>query len=267
MYALLLSSANDAATAIAIEIGGSIEGFSDLMNDTAKKIGLNNTHFDNPHGLDSDTHYTTAKDLAALAAYAMKIPEFREIVSKYKAQIPMCGTENGRLLVNHNKLLKSYEGVIGVKTGFTKKSGRCLVSAAERDGALLIAVTLSAPDDWRDHAAMLDYGFENYVSVPLSDGNINVNIPVVSGKADTVSCGTLEDVHVLLPKDHKNIVCRVESDRFLYAPVDVGESVGKVIFSCDGKTLAELELVALHPIELKPQKYTFWDKIKDIFGI
>jgi len=266
LYALLLASANDAAVAIAIEIGGSIEGFADLMNKKAAQLGLSNTHFDNPHGLDSDTHYTTAADLAALAAYAMSIPDLREIVSQYKKELPMTGKENGRLVVNHNKLLRSYDGAIGVKTGFTKKSGRCLISAAERDGALLIAVTLSAPDDWNDHTNMLDYGFENYVSTPLNDGGIIFGIPVVSGTSGTVSCGS--DIHpsVLLSKDHGSIVCRIECDRFLYAPVEKNETVGKVTYFCDGVKLAETELKAFEDVPLAPQKYTLWDRIKNLFG-
>lgn len=266
LYALLLSSANDAATAIAIEVGGSIEGFTELMNKKAELLGLTNTHFDNPHGLDSDNHYTTASDLAALAAYAITLEEFRNIVSCYKHSIPMSGNENGRLLVNHNKLLKSYGGVIGVKTGFTKKSGRCLVSAAERNGTTLIAVTLSAPDDWRDHAAMLDYGFENFVSVPLSDGGIIFDIPVISGVSSTVGCASLKSAYALLPKDHGAIVCKVEADRFLYAPVDKGEKVGKITFVCDGKILGEIEITATEDVALCKQKVSLWDKIKNLFG-
>ena len=267
LYALLLSSANDAATAIAIEIGGNIEGFAELMNQKAAALGLKNTHFDNPHGLDGKTHYTTACDLALLAAYAMSIDEFREIVSKQKFSIPMLNNENGRLLVNHNKLLRSYQGVIGVKTGFTKKSGRCLVSAAERDGALLIAVTLAAPDDWRDHTAMLDYGFENYESVTLSDGNIALNIPDRCGKQPSVNCEATDSISLLLPKDHGSIICRIEADRFLYAPVSAGESVGKITYICDGRKLAESELFASEDIELKKQSYTIWDRIKELIGI
>ena len=267
LYALLLSSANDAAVAIAIDIGGSIEAFAELMNAKATELGLNDTHFDNPHGLDSKYHYTTAKDLASLAAYAMSMPEFRSIVSKYKATIPMQGNESGRLVVNHNKLLRSYSGAIGVKTGFTKKSGRCLVSAAERDGALLIAVTLSAPNDWRDHTTLLDFGFSNYESVNLSNIAIDFSIPVVSGCSDSVVCGIDRGIAVLLPRARGNVICKIEADRFLYAPVDKNEAVGSARFYCDGKEIAGAKLTALERVELKTQKYSFWDKIKNFFGI
>ncbi|MBP3293400.1 MAG: D-alanyl-D-alanine carboxypeptidase, partial [Clostridia bacterium] len=126
LYALMLESANDAAAAIAYEIAGGIEPFAELMNQTAERLGLSDSHFTNPHGLDDEAHYTTAADLAKLTAYALQNPKFRQIVSTYKHQIPLRGDEGVRVLLNHNKLLRMSEDVIGVKTGFTKRSGRCL---------------------------------------------------------------------------------------------------------------------------------------------
>lgn len=157
LYSLMLRSANDAAVALAYAVSEDIYGFSQLMNQKATQLGLSDTSFQNPHGLDSSDHYTTAHDLAVITAYALKDPYFREICSTYKYSFT---TEEGpRLVVNHNKMLKSYSGAIGVKTGYTKTSGRCLVSAAEREGKILICVTLDAPSDWSDHTALLDYGF------------------------------------------------------------------------------------------------------------
>lgn len=157
LYALMLRSANDAAEALAYEISGSIEAFAFLMNEKAKSLGLKNTSFKNPHGLDCEGHYTTASDLAVITACAMCMPKFNEIASTYKKTIK--SSAETRLLVNHNKLLNSYDGCIGVKTGYTKKSGRSLVSAAERDSFCLICVTIDAPSDWQDHKYLLDYGF------------------------------------------------------------------------------------------------------------
>ena len=265
LYAVMLSSANDAATALAIACAGDIESFAKMMNDEADKIGLSSTHFDNPHGLDSHSHYTSAYDLAKLTAYALRLPEFKKIVSTYKMQIPLADNENGRLLVNHNKLLRSYEGAIGVKTGFTKKSGRCLVSAAERGGATLIAVTLNAPNDWKDHTAMLDYGFENYTSVKLTVNSYGLSVPVISGTKDSVLCAPKEDLTVLLPKDHGAIVCRIEMSRFEYAPVDQGETLGKITYFCDGSEIGSTDIISSQSVELKKQKYTIWDKIIDFF--
>jgi D-alanyl-D-alanine carboxypeptidase len=156
---MLLSSANDASVAVAVEIAGSTESFAALMNDKALEMGLVNTHFTNPHGLDDKEHYTTARELAIITAYAMKNPIFKEIVSSYTKEIT---SEDGqkRLLVNHNRLLKSIDGCVGVKTGYTKRSGRSLVSAVERDGQMLVCVTINDPDDWRDHKRLIEYGFE-----------------------------------------------------------------------------------------------------------
>ena len=153
--AMLLESANDAAAAIAIEVGGSIDGFCDMMNKKAKELGLKSTNFKNPHGLYDEEHYTTAYELALIAREALKNEVIRKTVATKKLIIePVEGS--ARALYNHNKLLSMYEGAIGVKTGFTKKSGRCLVGSAVRDGLELISVTLNAPDDWNDHKKLFD---------------------------------------------------------------------------------------------------------------
>ena len=167
LYALLLQSANDAAAAIAVGVGGSIAEFADLMNAQAQRLGLTDTHFANPHGLDADGHYTTARELAVITREALSHPLIRKIVGTRRATIPQGENPDARLLVNHHRLLRTYPDAIGVKTGFTKKSGRCLVSAAERDGVTLIAVTLNAPDDWRDHTAMLTCAAREMPSAPF----------------------------------------------------------------------------------------------------
>ncbi len=158
LYALLLASANDAACLIAEEVAGDIPSFAEMMNSKAAELGLSDTHFSNPHGLDAEDHYTSAYDLARLASAALSSPVFRTIVSTYRKNIG--SGENTRHLLNHNRLLKMYDDALGVKTGYTRSSGRCLVSAAERDGVMLVAVTLSDPDDWRDHTLLLDHGFD-----------------------------------------------------------------------------------------------------------
>ena len=159
LYGLMLNSGNDAAYAVAEYITGSVDNFAERMNIKAEKLGLHDTHFANPSGLDAPDHYTTALDLAKLARYAMSNDDFREIVAErvYTATLP----ESGGTLTfsNHNKLLKTYEGATGIKTGYTKATGRCLVSSAKRDGMEFIAVTLNDPNDWADHAEMLDASF------------------------------------------------------------------------------------------------------------
>ncbi len=159
LYALLLQSANDAAAAIAISIGGTTEGFAVLMNHEARMMGLSDSNFKNPHGLPDSEHYTSAYDLALIASKALQNETIAKIVSCKSARIE---SADGivRYFYNHNKMLSYYKGACGVKTGFTKASGRCLVSSAERDGVKLIAVTLGSNDDWREHTRMLDFGFD-----------------------------------------------------------------------------------------------------------
>ena len=231
LYALLLESANDAATAIAVAVGGSVEGFAALMNEKATELGLTGTHFVNPHGLDHEDHYTTAYELAVIAATALENPVFREICATERMTIPLRGEEGVRLLLNHNRLLDSYEGCIGVKTGYTKKTGRCLVSAASREGVTLIAVTLNAPDDWRDHTAMLDYGFGLYRSVTLCEPAFySAPLWVVNGTREYVMAENTASLAVVLRRDHGAVTCVVELPRFVFAPVRSGMPLGFLRF-------------------------------------
>ncbi|REE94230.1 D-alanyl-D-alanine carboxypeptidase [Paenibacillus taihuensis] len=162
LYGLMLRSGNDAATAIAEHVGGSEEGFVLMMNDKAQMLGLENSQFMNPSGLDAPGHYSSANDLAKLTAYALKNPIFKEIVKTKSKTAPNPNDQWDYLWKNKNKMLTMYEGADGVKTGYTKKSLRCLVSSATRDGQQLVAVTLNDSDDWQDHQKLLDFGFANY---------------------------------------------------------------------------------------------------------
>ena len=199
LYGMMLQSGNDAAIALALACSGSVEEFVVLMNLKAQALGLENTSFENPNGLDGEAHYSTARDLAKLTAYALENPMFRKIVSTKNYR---CGS---RCFTNHNKLLWSVEGAIGVKTGFTKAAGRILVSAAERNGRRLIAVTLNDGNDWQDHKALYDYGFSRYrertlvelrspvAEIPLMDGS---RVTLLAG--DSVTCYAAEDEQVTL---------------------------------------------------------------------
>lgn len=267
LYALLLSSANDAAVALAISASGSVEAFADEMNARARELGLHNTHFTNPHGLYDEAHYTTAYDLALISAEALRVPELCEIMSSKKAQIPQGVTpdcpegQTMRYLYNHNKMLNLYEGAIGVKTGFTKKTGRCLVSAAQRDGLTLVAVTLSAPDDWRDHTAMLDYGFSLYERVTLFDvGEFTYAYAVTGGRDEYVTLSNSQPITLTLPKGNSRIKSSVQSpQRFEFAPVKQGDLLATLTVSADGKT-ATSPLVAAHSVEArkKTKKESLW---------
>ena len=265
--AMLLESANDAAAAIAIEVGGSIEDFCDMMNERAKKMGLTSTHFKNPHGLFDEEHYTTAYELAKIAAEALRNEEIKEIVSTKKITItPIEG--NVRVLYNHNKMLSMYEGAIGVKTGFTKKSGRCLVSAAERDGLLLIAVTLNAPDDWNDHKKLLDTGFDSFLSLPLTKaGKVCHMLDVVGGDAYSLPLVYKDTLNVTLPKEEsERLRCVIELyNRFEVAPIRAGKTVGRAAFYLGDELVASTELIVGSGANRVQNQNSFFDWLKNIF--
>ena len=264
LHALLLESANDAAAAIAIEIAGDIPSFAALMNETAQRLSLTDTHFTNPHGLDDPDHYTTAYDLALLACCAMENPDFARIAGTYKTTIPLNAGEGTRVLINHNKMLKLYDGATGIKTGYTKKCGRCLVSSAERDGLTMIAVTLQAPDDWRDHTAMLDYGFAQYETVSLaSAGEFRYELPVLGGVSATVQIANREALSVSLPRTHGAVSVCAEANHYLNAPIRRDEEVGTLVFRCDGKIVATLPLYAESDAEAIPPKISAADRLKE----
>lgn len=262
-YALLLQSANDAAVAIARHIGGSTEAFADIMNERAKALGLSDTHFENPHGLDSSEHYTTAHDLAKIAATALENPKFKEIASTYKKSFVT--EERSRTYVNHNKLLNMYDGCVGVKTGFTKKSGRCLVGAAERDGLTLISVTLDAPSDWADHKNMLDYGYEWLEKISLAEpSEYEYDIPVIDGVADSVLVKNEELASLIREKGGSDFESHVKLSRFVVAPVREGDILGEVIFTIDGKECARVNLLAAENVRKKESK-NLWERITSLF--
>ncbi len=262
LYAVLLSSANDAAAALAYEVAGSIEGFAALMNRKAAEIGVRNTHFQNPHGLDADGHYTTAYDLAVITAYALQNEDFLRIVSTQKKVIPLREQQGARVLRNHNKLLAAYQGCIGVKTGFTKKSGRCLVSAAERDGVRLVCVTLDCPDDWRTHKELLDMGFATYERVDLADANAYMAcLPVVGGAQTQIYLQTDAAVSVTLPRERGEIACKIVAHHLVYAPISPGQYLGEAIWMLDGEEIARAPLYAMYGVPQKKVRRTLLDRI------
>ena len=220
LYGLMLSSGNDAAVALAIYCGGTVEGFAEMMNDKARVLGLSGTHFENPNGLDSPGHYATARDLAVLAAYAMENPIFHKTVSTKNVKV------GERYLTNHNKLLWRLEGADGVKTGFTKAAGRILVSSAQRQGRRLVAVTIDAPDDWNDHAALLEEGFCRYRCREIvSVGDVVGTLEVLGGEN--------RQVEVLAAKAFSYALAKEEAPRleipgpgFVYAPAVEGAEAG-----------------------------------------
>ncbi len=258
LYAVLLSSANDAAAAIAYALCESVEAFADLMNDQAREWQLENTHFANPHGLDDPQHYTTAKELAIIARHALNNPTFATIAAT-KRHTQTQGTN--RTFVNHNRLLRTYEGAVGVKTGFTKKSGRCLVSAAQRDGVGMIAVTLNASGDWQDHKQLLDYGFAHYTRMELyAPQSLSVTLPVVGGVHASVTLQNQEAFCATVPQGTVGAEVKIEAPRFFFAPVSKGQMLATAYVYVDGVCIGQLPLTATYEVPVLPKKH-WWQRL------
>lgn len=262
MVGMMLPSGNDAANTTAISVAGSIEKFADLMNKKALEIGMKNTHFVTPSGLDDDEHYSTAYDMALLSAYALKNDLLRDIMSKSSITVTYGNPPYQRTLSNHNKLLKTYEYCIGVKTGFTKKSGRCLVSAAEKDGCRVIAVTLNAPNDWNDHEYLLEYGLGCLQQQDVTyDLPINY-ISVVGGDLDSVTVSTERFMCGCTDISKNGISAKYEILPFIYAPVKIGQTVGKINYYYDNKIINSCDIITINLTDRKEIKLTFKQKFK-----
>jgi D-alanyl-D-alanine carboxypeptidase/D-alanyl-D-alanine carboxypeptidase (penicillin-binding protein 5/6) len=242
-YGMLLPSGNDAANAAAVNISGTENAFVELMNQRAKQIGMHNTHFSNPHGLDEDDHYSTAYDMAVLTYTAMKNPLFREISGKSSVQLKFGNPPYTRYLVNNNKMLFMYNGCNGVKTGYTDNAKRCLISSAERDGVFLICVTLNAADDWKDHTKMLDYGFERTKNREMPDTLINAEIPTSTGN-ETIPLIPSEKIMLPLSDEEiGKITVKMYVKPYVYAGAKAGETSGTAEIFCNEIPVKKVTLV------------------------
>ncbi len=237
LYGMLLASGNDAANATAYALGGSIKGFAHIMNQKAKEIGMMDTSFVTPSGLDDENHYTTAYDLALLTSVALKNTAFRTACSSKNAVLYYGNPPYKRSLSNHNKLLGNYDGLIGVKTGFTKKSGRCLVTAVQSDGKFVISVTLNAPDDWNDHRKMLDFGLASIVVKKQSNNVLSDILPIVGSDADCIRIASEEVTFSVAQKNENQIKKIVMLPRFVFAPISAGEIVGRVEYRLNDQVI------------------------------
>lgn len=248
LYALLLQSANDAAEAIAYAVAGGIEQFAALMNDTALELGLSNTHFENPHGLDGEAHYTTARELAVIAAEALENEDFAKIVSTRRYIFTATNGENQRTLINHNKMLVLYDGAVGVKTGYTKSCGRCLVTAARRDGLLLVSVTLDAPGDWADHTALLDYGFSEYENrIIASERGLSLSFPLFNTEGP-VTLTNSEALSLVMKRGGALPSPTIDIIAPPTAPIEAGTVVGSITYRAEDGTVAVSPLIVSEDI-------------------
>lgn len=265
LYGILLPSGNDAANAAAVSVSGSVTAFVKLMNSRARELGLNDTHFATPSGLDAEGHYTTAYDLAKLAAYALRDDTFREIVGCTSADVEFGNPPYKRTLYNSNKMLKRYDGAIGVKTGFTDNARRCLVSAAERDGATLVAVTLNAPDDWNDHTKMLDYGFTQVRAYPLETSCAEK--VAVAGTGQSVGVYAHKETLALTPEQRTKLTRRVLLPGFVYGSVERGDRLGELLFLIDGEVVGRVPLFADGNVDVPQEEQGLFSRLLEWAGI
>ena len=265
---MLMSSGNDGAQAAAMHLGGSLAGFAEMMNACAAQIGMTRTWFVTPSGLDAEGHYSTAYDMALLGAEALRNSAFRAVCGQTAIRVSYGSPPYERTLTNHNRLVRELPGCIGIKTGFTKKAGRCLVSAVERGGRTLVAVTLCAPNDWQDHRELYEYGFAQFHSIELDDITKPVmRISIAGGAAASVDVTLAEppkaNVRVMPFHIRRELLVRP----FEYAPLDAGKVVGTARYYADETLLAEVPLVVKDAVQIarptSPQKKSGpWARLK-----
>ncbi len=233
LLGLLLASGNDAAEALALHCAGDEAVFVGWMNEKAAALGMADSHFANPHGLDAPGHYGTAADLGKLMAACMAVPELAAMLGREHAVL------GERSYVNHNKLLRRCPGCLGGKTGYTRAAGRCLVSCCEREGTRLICVTLNAGDDWNDHLALYDWGFRHYVCKSVT-GGLRYTLPLCGGEKERIRVRA-DGLELFLPKDAV-LTLQVELPPFVLSPVRAGESCGRVTVLREGEILGSAAL-------------------------
>ncbi len=267
LYGVMLVSGNDATVAVAEHIAGSVENFAELMTTKAHAIGATDTHFTNSSGLPDPQHYSTARDLALIAAYGYRIPLFTEITTALSRTMPWEGKDHDREIYNENKLLWQYEGGNGVKTGYTAEAGRCLVSGANRNGIQLIAVVLDSDYMWTDSIALLDYGFRQVRSQTyFQQGDVLKTVRVANGKTEAIPLlakdslvvpvfneGSIADYHTVLEVPNR-----------LEAPVHNGQKVGVVKALFKDKEIATIDLIAGAASDKKSLWLMVWSSLRSL---
>lgn len=267
LYGMMMISGNDATVAVAEHIAGSLPAFAKKMTARAHELGATSTNFTNSSGLPDDKHYTTAHDLAILAAHGYTLNNFEKIVSTKEAKFSWVH-DPSHFLRNENQMLWLYDGANGIKTGYTDAAGRCLVSAAKRDGIQLIAVVLDADFMWNDSMALLDEGFKHITSrKTIKAGSVGKTVPVVSGRRKKVEVNIQENVK--LPEfDNSELEYELEYElpHQVHAPIGKGDVVGTMYVMLDGRTVAEAPMVAVEDVEKKSFFNVIYKKLKEFSG-
>ena len=258
LYGMIMVSGNDASIAIAEHLDGTVYQFAENMTKRANELGAKSTHFTNPHGLPDDNHYTTAHDLAILAAYGY-IVTAKEVSYDWIHDFP-------KILRSENQMLWLYRGGNGIKTGYTDSAGRCLISAAKRDGIQIISVVLDSEYMWNDSILLLDYGFQNVKFEKLvKAGEVVKNIPVMSGRRKSVQVQTTEEIVMPIFGNDEPYQVVYDMPKVLNAPVTNGQKIGKVRVMYGDKEAASTDIIATADIEQKSFFRWLLEKVKSIF--
>jgi len=281
LYGLMLRSGNDAAVALAEYAGGDINGFAELMNAKALELGLTNTHFETPHGLDSNEHYTTAYELALLSNYALNNPTFAKIVGTKNYTITINGSP--KALSNTNELLGNMEGVYGIKTGFTNGANRCLVTACKRNNIDIICVVLGADTKkFRtiDSIKLINYVFNNFVVYDLESfvnknfedwKKDNLNTFIINKGLSQDVLLNIENLYISKVPIRKDLInsfeMKVECQKYFKAPVKGNSSIGNIVISNSGKEIAKCNISIMNNIDKKNSSYYFIYLLKNISSI
>ena len=265
---IVVASANDASTAVAEYIGGSVEGFVKLMNDKAKELGMTNSNFTNPHGLSDPEHYTTAYDIALMSRELVKYPMFFKWSTIWMDYLEHTDKKrDATMLANTNKLLGKYEGVDGLKTGYHSKAGHCFAGTAKRGDFRLISVVLNAQSSnqrFEDTVKLLDYGFGHYDSIKVVEkGMVQKTIPVEKGHINEVNVIVTEDVSILIEKGREeHISTKIDVPEKLFAPLNKNQAVGTLTVEQNGKAVKQIDLVISEDV----MKAGFLELLKRVFG-
>lgn len=268
LHGLMLRSGNDSAVALAYAVGGSIDGFCKMMNETAKNCGATGCNFTNPHGLEQEGHHCSAKDLASITRFAMQNKEFARIVGTKQYRIAASDDTTGRVLQNKNKLLTHLDGADGVKTGFTKKAGRCLVSSCTRDGMTLICVVLNCGPMWEESERLLEYGFKSYsMKELLQPYFVCGSIDVENGDKQTVDVFSIKGFSYPMTNEEYQKVCvTFDYPTIMQAPVQKEKIVGKVCIKLDNDLLFEENIYTMEEVKSKFVRSGLKDLIYNWFG-
>ena len=259
LYAMMLESANDAAVAIAEHVGGSVEGFAEMMNEKARELGAVNTELVTPSGLDEGEHRSTAKDMALIARYALSNSDFRRIIATPHVSTPVKGGDfKAHSFINKDRLLREYEGALGIKTGYTGKAGHCFVGAAQRDGMLIVSVVLGSgwggrgkEQKWVDTKNLLNYGFENFSLISVAkEGDFVGEADVLNSKGGVVSLNLSNGLALPLSEEERGKVeVRNNLPETFDAPVVKGDKLGESVIFVDGRPLAKIDIIAMSDVE------------------